>query len=132
MKILLLSIFTILSIQCKEAQTSETLNATNLNEGQETAIQILNKSDFKKAIAGQNVQLVDVRTPEEFSEGFIEGAININIYDKTFADKISKLDKSKPVYVYCRSGARSQSAAKQMQQLGFTSIIDLKGGYLNY
>lgn len=132
MKILLLSIFTILSIQCKEAQTSETLNATNLNEGQEMAIQVLNKSDFKKAIAGQNVQLLDVRTPEEFSEGFIEGAININIYDKTFADKISKLDKSKPVYVYCRSGARSQSAAKQMQQLGFTSIIDLKGGYLNY
>lgn len=132
MKILLLSIFTILSIQCKEAQTSETLNATNLNEGQEMAIQVLNKSDFKKAIVGQNVQLVDVRTPEEFSGGYIEGAININIYDKTFADKISKLDKSKPVYVYCRSGARSQFAAKQMQQLGFTSIIDLKGGYMNY
>lgn len=132
MKILLLSIFTILSIQCKEAQTSETLNATNLNEGQKTVIQVLNKSDFKKAIVGQNVQLVDVRTPEEFSGGYIEGAININIYDKTFADKISKLDKSKPVYVYCRSGARSQFAAKQMQQLGFTSIIDLKGGYMNY
>lgn len=52
--------------------------------------------------------------------------------DDSFESEIQKLDKSKPVYVYCRSGMRSQKAAQKMIELGFTQVIDLEGGYLSW
>jgi rhodanese-related sulfurtransferase len=102
------------------------------SETQEPIIKVLPKESFKAAISGNTVQLIDVRTPEEYIDGHIEGALNINVQDQKFAEQISKLDKTKTVYIYCRSGSRSQMAASQMKTLGFKSIIDLKGGYMNY
>jgi rhodanese-related sulfurtransferase len=49
-----------------------------------------------------------------------------------FESEIQKLDKTQPVYVYCRSGARSQKAAEKMVEMGFTQVIDLEGGYLSW
>lgn len=92
-------------------------------------IKILNATEYKTAIAS-DVQLVDVRTPQEYADGFIKDAKNINIYDADFDTKIQKLDKTKPVYVYCKSGGRSQQAAQKMTELGFTEVIDLQGGYM--
>lgn len=94
-------------------------------------IKILSAVEFKKAIQSE-VQLVDVRTPQECSEGIIKDAKNINIYDADFDERIQKLDKTKPVYVYCKSGGRSQQAAQKMIDLGFVEVFDLKDGYSEY
>lgn len=95
-------------------------------------IKVLPTATYKEAIAKGNVQIVDVRTPEEFSEGAISNAININVNGSAFESEIQKLDKTQPVYVYCRSGARSQKAAEKMIAFGFTQVIDLEGGYLSW
>lgn len=95
-------------------------------------LEIISKEEFKKLADNANVTLIDVRTPEEFREGKIFHAKNINYFDNDFSSKINELDKEKPVYLYCRSGNRSQKAAKKMQKLGFKHIIDLEGGYMNW
>ena len=95
------------------------------------AISVLNKNQFAEAIHGKKVVLVDVRTPEEYSEGFIEGAINIDYFNQqSFIKQISALDKKEPVYLYCRSGNRSMKAARQLVSLGFENVYDLAGGYM--
>jgi rhodanese-related sulfurtransferase len=75
-----------------------------------------------------NAQVVDVRTPEEYKEGYIKSAKNIDWNGDNFDDKAGKLNKSAPVFLYCRSGKRSAAAAKRMKSLGFTSVYDLEGG----
>src|SRR5687767_5941611 len=72
-------------------------------------------------------QLVDVRTPAEFSEGHLEGAINIDYRDSTFASKVLSLDKSRPVMVYCGSGRRSAAAAEHLKGQGFKVVYDMRG-----
>ena len=74
-------------------------------------------------------QLIDVRTPEEFLAGHLTGAVNINIYDADFAQRIAQLDKNRPVLVYCKAGGRSKDAAGQLAALGYT-VSELQGGTL--
>lgn len=76
----------------------------------------------------KDIQLVDVRTEKEFREQHIGKAVNINIEDANFEKTVQSLDKSKPVYLYCRSGKRSSKAAKKLDSLGFQKIYDLEGG----
>lgn len=100
---------------------------TQCNYAQQATV--LNVNDFEKKISSEkNIQLIDVRTPEEFQQGYIKNAKNINIYDPNFEKEIQKLDKSKPVYIYCRSGNRSRSAAQVLAKNGFKTIYDLQGG----
>ena len=82
---------------------------------------------FESVISGRGVQLVDVRTAEEYAEGHIVGAINIDVQSSDFAEKIMVLDKSRQVAVYCRSGRRSKIAAEQLAAAGY-KVIDLDGG----
>ena len=82
--------------------------------------------EFEKLMA-DNKQLVDVRTPGEFSQGHIPGATNINLHDDSFNDRVSQLDKSEPVMVYCAVGGRSATAASRLRSMGF-KVYDLKGG----
>tara|TARA_R110002012_G_scaffold321944_1_gene552603 strand:- start:50332 stop:50676 length:345 start_codon:yes stop_codon:yes gene_type:complete len=94
------------------------------------AIKNLNVAEFKMAINGKKVQLVDVRTSSEFSAGHIKNAANIDVFNSAaFEKKFEKYQKETPVYVYCRSGARSMSAAKKLVKMGFTEVVNLKGGY---
>ncbi len=90
---------------------------------------VLNQEEFKTQISGKKVQLIDVRSPEEFNGGHISNSKNINYNSAEFKEEVSKLDKSKPVYVYCQAGGRSAAAAKVLVQLGFSKVYDLKGGY---
>jgi rhodanese-related sulfurtransferase len=84
----------------------------------------------KKMAETPDVQLLDVRTPAEFAEGHIPGAINIDWRDKSFMEQAeAQLDKSRPLLVYCRSGKRSESAAIALEEAGFDTY-DLKNGYL--
>jgi thioredoxin 1 len=76
--------------------------------------------------------LLDVRTPAEFTEGHLAGAVNIDIYDAGFMDKIGKLDKSAPTYVYCRSGNRSGTAVRAMKQMGFAELYNLERGIIDW
>jgi len=72
--------------------------------------------------------VLDVRTPEEFAEGHLEGAVLVDFYDADFADQLAALDANVPYLVYCRSGNRSGKALAVMDQLGFTSAADVDGG----
>ena len=91
---------------------------------------ILGVTDFKEVVVGKDVQLVDVRTPKEYQEGFIDDAINIDYMNpNSFKEEFIKLDNSKPLYIYCRSGNRSQKSVPLLKELGFTEIYDLKDGY---
>lgn len=76
--------------------------------------------------------ILDVRMPREYGVGHIKGAINYNVYDKDFNEKVSTLNKKTPVFVYCKGGGRSAMAVKQLKELGFTEIHELKGGILEW
>ncbi|WP_405380535.1 rhodanese-like domain-containing protein [Maribacter sp. LLG6340-A2] len=73
--------------------------------------------------------LVDVRTPEEFSQGHIEGAVNIDWFSKDFNDKVKGLDRNKTIYVYCKKGGRSLKSQERLASLGFAKVINLEGGF---
>ena len=94
-------------------------------------VEVIEKAKYKEYIArGQT--LVDVRTPEEFEAGHIDGAQNINVKSDAFVREIEKLSKSDTLLVYCRSGKRSLYAAQVMVSFGFEKIYDLEGGFLNW
>ena len=77
--------------------------------------------------------ILDVRTTEEFSEGYIANATNLNIYDaNTFMSKIQSYNKENSYYLYCKSGARSAQACQIMSQLGFNNVYNLLGGITNW
>jgi rhodanese-related sulfurtransferase len=93
-------------------------------------IKVVDVITFNEGISNNDVQLIDVRTPDEFKKGHIENAVLIDIKSNDFIDKVQKLDAEKPVYLYCRSGKRSVTASIVLKELGFKEIIDLEGGYL--
>lgn len=86
----------------------------------------------KKINETPNAQILDVRTPEEFASEHLDKAVNINWLGNDFAANTEKLDKSKPVFVYCKSGARSAKAVAKLQELGFANIYELQGGILKW
>lgn len=93
----------------------------------------LTTDEFEKQLAKSNdAQLLDVRTPDEYGEGHLAKAANVDYKSADFSAKIAKLDKSKPVYVYCLSGGRSAAAATALHESGFKEVYDMKGGYLKW
>ena len=87
-----------------------------------------------KSIFAEDPEAVflDVRTPEEFKDGHIEGAVLINFFDTDFKQQVATLDKDKPVYIYCRSGNRSQKAGDILTQMGFKEVYDIEEGYIGW
>lgn len=83
-----------------------------------------------KEIKSGKAYLVDVRTPEEFAGGHLENAKNIDFYNADFKSQLGKLNKKKPVYLYCRSGNRSGKATDTLQTLGFKTYYNI-GGFEN-
>lgn len=81
------------------------------------------------AAASPGTVIIDVRTPEEFAAGHVEGALNIPVEFPDFAAQISALDPNATYAVYCRSGNRSAAATQQMASLGYLHIFDLNGGF---
>ncbi len=115
-KYLLCALVLVLGISCKK-QT-------------ETKITVVTKTVIKEKVVGKDVQLIDVRTQEEYASGHIDDALNFNIIDNAaFLDQIQELDKSKPVYLYCKMGGRSNRAALLLKEEGFAEIYDYSGGY---
>lgn len=88
--------------------------------------------EFEKEIKTDTVRLLDVRTPEEFAEGHIDGALNINVQSDDFKEMaLRKLSKDSTVLVYCRSGRRSMNAAKILDKLGY-KVVNLEGGIIEW
>ncbi|WP_298543714.1 rhodanese-like domain-containing protein [uncultured Aquimarina sp.] len=114
--ILTVVILSILLFNCKDNNTKD------------TAVELITVEEMDSLLEMEKVQLVDVRTPQEYAEGHIEGAINIDFSDENFETLISEVDKSKPVAVYCGRGGRSGKCSAYMKKAGFTKIYDLDGG----
>ena len=87
--------------------------------------------EFKAEMSKSGVQLVDVRTAQEYSEGHIPGAMNIDVNAPDFEEKIKVLDKKENVAIYCRSGRRSKMAANKLTAAGF-KVIELNTGFLSW
>jgi thioredoxin len=109
--------FTLFACQGQEAGNVEQLDAKTFSE---------------KLHADNQLQLLDVRTPEEFDKQHIENAININWNGRGFEEKTAVFDKSKPVYIYCLSGGRSSSAASKLAEMGYAKIYELDGGIMQW
>jgi rhodanese-related sulfurtransferase len=115
----------------KSGGDSET--ATASTEQTTPVVQALNQSDLKAKLAEANVVLIDVRTPGEVAEGYIQGADKfIDFNGSNFQTEINKLDKSTTYVMYCRSGGRSGKAADFMVNNGFQNVYNLTGGVLSY
>ena len=88
---------------------------------------------YKNKISTKDALVFDVRTTEEFNLGHIKGSINIDFYDeKLFVDFFEKVNKTKPIYIYCRSGNRSKKSSEILKKIGFVKVYDLLGGYKNW
>ena len=90
---------------------------------------MISADEFKAKLGEENIQLVDVRTPDEYNAGKIGDASNMDFYADDFKSKLEKLDKSQPVMIYCASGGRSGKTASMMKSMGFTEVYDLQGGF---
>lgn len=101
-------------VSCKETATPE--------------VRVVSPDEMKSLIEMDDVQLVDVRTEDEFVNEHIEPSQNIDVLSPNFDEEITKLDKQKPVLVYCRSGKRSAKCVEKLKEAGFVKIYDLKGG----
>lgn len=92
----------------------------------------LSVSEFSNKVTEAGVITLDVRTPGEFNDGHIEGALLIDFQSGNFENEIASLDKSKTYAVYCRSGNRSGKAVKVMSDAGFPNLYNLNGGVIDW
>jgi len=116
--------FTILSLAI--------LQACNTN-AQVNSVKNIKQTEFEKLAKETNSIIIDVRTPSEISDGYIDGAkLFIDFNSADFESKISKLDRSKNYLVYCRSGGRSARASAIMVNKGFIKVYNLEGGITNW
>lgn len=99
---------------------------------QDKANHLLNNSSFQQVIEQTEVQLIDVRTPKEFSEGTIEYAKNIDFLGENFLEQTKNLSKDKPLYIFCKSGKRSEKARNLLLENGFKEVYELEGGYTKW
>jgi len=95
-------------------------------------ISVVDSNKFEQQMKESSSQIVDVRTPEEFKEGHITNAVNMNVTGDDFEKQIESLDKEKPVMVYCKSGGRSARAASILKEKGFKNVYDLDGGIIGW
>lgn len=104
----------VLTVSCKNDQSE--------------SIEVVTPEEMQEISELEDVQLIDLRTPQEFDTGHIASSQNIDYFSDTFEEDIQKLDKSKPVVVYCKSGKKSAECADKMKDNGFVKIYDLDGG----
>lgn len=97
------------------------------------SVKVMEPEAVMRAVeADTSAVILDVRRPEEYAEGHLPHAINIDwLNEKAFSEALPTLDKNRTYYVYCRSGRRSNAAATRMQAEGF-KVVDMAGGYLRW
>jgi phage shock protein E len=103
-----------------------------LFQGASPTFKNLTPAQFSEAVRQPGAVLLDVRCPDEFADGHLPGAVNIDVTAPDFAKRVAALDKTRATYVYCRSGARSAKAAVQLTAAGFGQVSNLLGGVLDW
>ena len=98
----------------------------------DTLINQVNSDELLDFIDINNAVLVDVRTNDEYSSGYIENSLNIDYLSNDFSKNVEKLNKNIPIVLYCRSGKRSSLSANKLSKLGFKEIYNLQGGILDW
>ena len=99
------------------------------SSGADTAsVTTIGATELVDVVSDPDVVILDVRTPEEYAQGHVPGAVNIDVSSPTFGDEIAELPKDTTYVVYCRSGNRSADAAGQMADAGFTDLYDVDAG----
>lgn len=127
----LLVIIPFIAMSCGAGEESKGGFSEQKQEQKSGQLTNVSVTDLNSAIAkGGEFNILDVRTPGEVANGYIDGAENIDINNSNFKSKASDLDKSKTVYVYCRSGHRSQNASKVLVSMGFTDVRNVEGGFM--
>jgi rhodanese-related sulfurtransferase len=118
-KLILLLLFSLALYSCQETKDGK--------------IEMISPEQVYDAVYSENsLQLVDVRTEDEYAVSHLKNAQNICVTNDDFEKKVEGLDKDKPVYVYCQKGGRSARAAEILKELGFTKVYDLQGGIENW
>lgn len=106
---------------------------SEVSQGAVAKVQNITSADFDKVRAEKKAIVIDVRTPGEVSEGYIDGATKfIDVNGSNFEAEIAKLDKSAEYIIYCRSGMRSMSASTYMVDHGFSNVYNLQGGIMGW
>lgn len=132
MRLALFLLLSSLLFACQQNNASAEVAAAAENTvapASDSVLVLLNNQDFFNITQRTDaLNLVDVRTPEEFAKGHIFKAVNIDFQDKTFEKKIGELSRQKPAAVYCASGIRSHKAAEKMEKMGFQKVYELQYG----
>ena len=128
--VILLAISVSVAFSCNSSTQAKAENT----ELQETLItKNVSAAEFQGLIKSKtNAIILDVRTPKEIAQGTIKNAQKIDFYNENFKAELDKLDKSKPVLIYCRSGRRSGIAMSTMRELGFSEVYNLQGGIIEW
>lgn len=123
-KILIISILLLGIVSCGEAQSTS-------QKKQQTSVinKVVGQKEFENVMKKTDAQLIDVRTKDEYNAGHIGNAKNFDFYKSDFKSNMAKLDKTKPVLVYCAKGGRSGQTASMLKEMGFKEVYDLSGGY---
>ncbi len=132
LKRLILTLTVFLSLTACSNGQSQAENTTN--EQEQVAAGQYKDADaatFRKLWKEKKGILLDVRTPGEFKQGHVPGALEIDFLSDDFVDKVSKLDKDTTYLIYCRSGHRSHQAGTKMKELGY-KVVNLEGGFLQW
>ena len=116
-------------VGCSDDSSSDPTTTTPTAVAAVTGPVLLTPADGAELIGtkGEALTIIDVRTPAEFAEGHLEGAINADVQGGQFSAFLAGLDKGAAYVVYCRSGNRSAVAAQAMVDAGFTEVYDLGG-----
>jgi len=123
--LLVLAIVTVVAVSCARVFTRGNKGTNML-----TAFSNVNVDEFQTYIADASVQLLDVRSQDEYDDGHIAGATLVDVNDSTFVERaVAVLDKKRPVAVYCRSGRRSARAALLLCEQGY-QVTNLAGGII--
>lgn len=122
--------FIIFLSACKPSATGDTVSETSGAAAEPyKEAPMLDVATFDKGIQKSKSVVLDVRMPQEFEQGHIEGAININFFDPNFKYQLLELEKNKKYYVYCKNDARSERAAEFMLKNDYPEVYVLDGGY---
>ena len=105
---------------CQQSSTDKQSAINSISVQEVHAIQKTSNSPYT---------IIDVRTPDEFADGHINKALNIDVKSDQFADEVKKLNPSKKYILYCRSGKRSSKAYGIMTNLKFENLHNMEGGY---
>ena len=130
MRLLSIILITPALLFCSCSEPNQAESNTPAESPDSWNVQDVTPVDAQKLLAdNKEVRVLDVRTPAEYAEGHIAGAVNVDFKAADFADKVDKLDKNTAYIVHCRSGKRSSGSLAILKDKGFGSIYHLNKGF---